>query len=313
VKDKKGKPLPFKPQVYALNYDWSSPTLLDFKRVRFETKRILEHSGCKAYMYVAHSMGGLIAVAQMICRPQEKPNSSKDIAYLGTVSVAAPLNGAPETLRRVQKGVTASWYDFKKQFIAMLLADEGWKCALLVPHIPGFADLFHFGTSIDVEKKACSLIEEHFAINNKRYLHRESLDPYVEVDKCWQYGNDHKQGLVAQTKVNIALAQRFHKMIADKAKVWRDKTVSVYLEGANTVVDFKDPATLEPEVTTAGDGTVPSWSQTYNCYNCYRVEGGIDHGDALSNEKVFPFVYSAMSDLFNKAKEEGTLKYHENS
>jgi hypothetical protein len=294
------KHMTFTPHVYALNYDWSESILdeLNYREVQKQTRSILKHSGCKAYMYVTHSMGGLVALLQMLYYPvpttlEAPSNPHLEPKLLGTVAVAGPLQGAPETLRRVKDGVSSRWSPTSR-FIANLLADEGWKCALLVPYVPGFADLFSFGDGVNVEKTALELISEHFHATN------EVRSFIFGVDKCWSFGNQHKDDLVAQMKKNIAMAKALHDKLLFYLDDWRELTVSVCLTGSKTLQSFSDNTTLNP-ILTDGDGTVPKWSQIYNCCKAFYVkEQGIDHGDALSNEAVFPYIYNAMNFLFIK-------------
>ncbi|WP_224363422.1 hypothetical protein [Hyalangium versicolor] len=306
-----GESLSFTPDVYVLNYDWSRSTLDNVDAIWNGTSEILKNSLHKAFMYVAHSMGTLAALAQAI-RLKQGSLPPHQAAFLGSVVVAGPIIGAPETLRRVVNGVAAAWYNPKEKLVAKLLAEEGWKCALLVPHIPGFSDLFWFDSGDDVASQVSKVMGYHFAESNPQWKWTFSGRVHCQ---SWSYGNQNIQALVKQMRRNIKKGRQLNTWIKSEHKDWTENTVAVALKGRQTLTKLSlklDDIYVDPPVPTYalnefGDGTVPLTSQTFGCAKWWVVPGGIDHGDALTDPRVWPSVYTAMNHLYGEGSSKGLI------
>lgn len=313
-----GQQLTFTPHMFVLNYNWSVSTLDNLFDVAMETHAIMNTTlanGSKPtkFMYVTHSMGGLVALATALKYPTL---SSTD--FLGIVAVAGPLLGAPEALMRMVRGFPYADDVLVKYsldwLIAKLLTNKGWKFSMLAPIMPGFADLLPFDVlNRNLAQEVEDLIRFHF--DDNRPIRRSSRHASAPLSSTrsvsWSEANQRKETLVAAMRRNTRSAHLLHTFIRNnisKLQV-KGKLVNVFLSGKDTVDamgtinlaainDLRGSRTGRlaiPDVLTAGtdykisdagDGTVPVGSQKFgfdfNFTQLIKAPDGIKHADAFN-------------------------------
>ncbi|HKQ76653.1 MAG TPA: hypothetical protein VJ810_23360 [Blastocatellia bacterium] len=311
LKGPDGKTLKFNADeylVHVINYDWSRPVIDSCVNVVRDTYNFVFKERCEKFIYLTHSMGGIVGMATL-------GNKWIQENCLGIVRVACPVAGAVETVARLFRGIKAGWGDIEEYFLSLILGDSGPKFSIFAACIPGLASLLPQFPSGDQRPTLIvkAILDHHFDGPARRAYW------YNEEDRAYMFGRKHLTVMKNRFEANIITANiLIHRNLIPYEKTIREKVIAVALSGKQTLqrytVNKKDnnnPSITTDEVwDTSGDGTVPVRSQTLFAGNDnpfprdsgIEVSGGIEHANAFSDKRTWPYIIAAMNELMRRMR-----------
>jgi len=281
--------------VFVVNYDWARPVMETRNDVVKDTQDFVNTYKCEKFIYVTHSMGGIVGMAALLDPwVQQK--------CLGIVRVACPVVGAPEATARLVRGILPG--DTMQSGIAStMLGNTGRKFSLFAACLPGLASLLpQWGqTRINMDH-VTAILNYHFS-NDTNYT-----SPNDNEDaSAFKFGNKHLKSLIYRFGENITIANELMDLLIKDASLFTKYVSSITLSGKKTLDSYVVNASPNspyinptPKWSQDGDGTVPFSSQ--GCFSSREiyVDGGIDHADAFSDPRTWPHIIDAMNDLIKK-------------
>jgi hypothetical protein len=289
--------LPFEIDLVVMNYNWVNTVETTANKVLMATRRIANR--CDGFMYVTHSMGGVVAMDAILLIAREPKLKEK---LLGVVRVACPVTGAPETVARLHRGIeykydwgdwdTWSTKNYGERLAAQMLGVTGWEFSLLAAHIPGISSLLPGNISQSI---ITSIVCKPFM---PEAVEQKSL---LGVNEAWAYGRDNLEHIKSLTEKhwNAARASYLARVNEANELLWEKFVHAVVLTGKRTTMKV-DYFGLPIETDMKGDGTVPAHTQGIYAGEVTFVSGGIDHADAFSDRMTWPAIVAAMKSLFMK-------------
>lgn len=269
--------------IHVLNYDWTKHVQDIGHDIATETANILTDSSIVGFMYVTHSMGGLVAMEVII-----RHKLWKERNFIGAVRVACPVSGAPETLARMHRGIVANveWNDVNSWFKAIpehivgkMLGNEGWRFALLASCIPGLAYL--------LPSQSCdwTMIYNILDFHSRQPVHKDKEK--TAYHSAWNLYLTHWGNISGKMQNSLNGALDWHTLSIYWRKELASCITAVGLSGKTTLQSFDsnaiNGATLTNAVYADGDGTVPLDEQLRFSGKQFLVPGGYDHSDAFAD------------------------------
>ena len=287
--------------AHVINYDWSRPIKETSLDVGGNTYEFVTQNKCDWFIYVTHSMGGIVGMASLADMNLELgPWIQKKC--LGMVRVACPVIGAPETTARLVRGILPDG-SITGPIASTILGNTGRKFSLFAACLPGVASLLpQLGSQSPIN------IHHVEAILNYHFGHAPLKKDFSEMEpdeaSALQYGNVFLIELKKQFGESIFLANQVTSKLYENHQLFSKYVSAVVLIGKETLDSYiVNESPNHPYINPTwksdvlGDSTVPIGSQACLSGHKVYVDGGIDHANAFSDSQTWPHIIDAMNAL----------------